>query len=176
MGKSVSVQYNLWSRLAPLLVETRVRPLTFLYEIYCSRTFIWSIFWYNVYFWQLWSLKWIYLPTSEWYHLKHINHSTLWLHSWGKWTCAPVDFFVWNSILNNFYLNNFFHIIGNFGSVQPDHEFTFLFQYNILFVTYQSFESLSSTPRGDRHVRPLIFLYEIQCSTTFIWTIFLCNW
>ncbi len=56
----------------------------------------------------------------------------------------------------------FFDIIGNFDRVQPESESTFLFQYNIIFETYQSFETYSSTPGGDRHVHPLIFLYEIE--------------
>ncbi len=34
--------------------------------------------------------------------------------------------------------------------------------------TYQSFEPTSSTPGGDRDVRPGTFLYKIQFSTTFI--------
>ncbi len=40
----------------------------------------------------------------------------------------------------------FFDINGNFGSVQSKSESTFLFQYNIIFETYQSFEPSSSTP------------------------------
>ncbi len=28
------------------------------------------------------------------------------LHSWRRWTYAPIDFLVWNFILNNFYLNS----------------------------------------------------------------------
>ncbi len=55
----------------------------------------------------------------------------------------------------------FFDIIGNFSSVQSENEPTFPFQYSIIFETYQSFKTPSSTPGGDRHVRPLTFLYEI---------------
>ncbi len=40
-----------------------------------------------------------------------------------------------------------------FGSVQPESESTVLFQYNIRFKMYQSFDTRSSTPGGDRHVR-----------------------
>ncbi len=29
------------------------------------------------------------------------------LHSWGRYTYAPADFFVWNSVLKNFYLDHF---------------------------------------------------------------------
>ncbi len=36
-----------------------------------------------------------------------------------------------------------------------------LFQYNIIFETYHSIESPSSTPGRDWHVHPLTFLYEI---------------
>ncbi len=56
----------------------------------------------------------------------------------------------------------FFDIIDNFGSLQPKNESTFPFQYIIIFETYRSFEPLSSTPGGDRDVRPLTFLYEIR--------------
>ncbi len=42
------------------------------------------------------------------------------------------------------------------------------FQYNVIFESYQSIESPSSTPGGDSHAHPLTFLYEIQFSTTFI--------
>ncbi len=47
-----------------------------------------------------------------------------------------------------------------------------LFPYWIIFQTRQSLEPLSSTPKGDRHMRPWTFLDEIQFRTTFIWTIF----
>ncbi len=39
----------------------------------------------------------------------------------------------------------------------------------------QSFKPRSSTPGGDRHAHTLTFLYEIQFSITFTWTIFLYN-
>ncbi len=65
-------------------------------------------------------------------------------------------------------LKQFFYIIGDFGSLQPKNESTFPFQYNIIFKTYQSLKPPSSTPGGDRDVRPLTFLYEVQFSTTFI--------
>ncbi len=45
----------------------------------------------------------------------------------------------------------FFDIIGNFGSIQSGKESIFLFQYNIIFETYQFFEPPSSTPGRDRH-------------------------
>ncbi len=51
----------------------------------------------------------------------------------------------------------FFYIIGNLCSVQPENESTFPFQYNIIFETYQSFKSPISIPGGDRHVTPLLF-------------------
>ncbi len=54
------------------------------------------------------------------------------------------------------------NIIGNFGSVWPENESTFPFQYNIIFETYQTFEPPTSTPGEDRQVRPLTFLYEIN--------------
>ncbi len=54
-----------------------------------------------------------------------------------------------------------FDIIGNFGSIQPEKESIFLFQYNIIFETYQFFEPPSSTPGGDRHEYPLTFLYKM---------------
>ncbi len=65
----------------------------------------------------------------------------------------------------------FSHIKLIFDSVESQTESTFPFQYNIISETY-SLEPLSSTLEGSWHVRPLTFLYRIQCSTTFIWTIF----
>ncbi len=49
--------------------------------------------------------------------------------------------------------------------------------YFVVFVPYNFsnttiFGPLCSTPGGDRHMRPRTFLYEIQCSTTFILNIF----
>ncbi len=52
----------------------------------------------------------------------------------------------------------FSHIMRIFGSIEPQTESTFPFQYNIIFKTYQSLESLSSTLDGGRHTRPLTFL------------------
>ncbi len=65
-------------------------------------------------------------------------------------------------------------IIPIFGSVEHQIEFTFPFQYNIIFETYQSLEPPSSTLEGERHVRSLTFLYRIQFST-FSWCIFWYN-
>ncbi len=74
----------------------------------------------------------------------------------------------------------FSHIMRIFGSVEPQTESNFPFQYNIIFETYQSSESSSSivhynipkmssfdlpssTLEGDRQVRPLTFWYGIKC-------------
>ncbi len=46
----------------------------------------------------------------------------------------------------------FFDIISNFNNVQQENEFTFPFQHNIIFETYQSSKAPSSAPLGDRHV------------------------
>ncbi len=55
-----------------------------------------------------------------------------------------------------------FDIIGYFGSIQPENESTFAFQYNLIFETRHSFESPNSTGGGGgRHECPLTFLYEI---------------
>ncbi len=51
----------------------------------------------------------------------------------------------------------FFDIICNFGSIQPESESTFPFQYN-MFETYQSFELHSSTPEGNRYVLTEFFV------------------
>ncbi len=53
------------------------------------------------------------------------------------------------------------YLIGNYGSIQPENEFTFPFQYNIIFETYQSFKPPSSTPGGDTHEHSLTFLYKM---------------
>ncbi len=90
--------------------DRHVHPQTFLRRIQCSTTFIWSIFWYNAYFWQC--------------------EVPIWLLS-RAWT--------------------------------------------LYFKRWQSLEPPNSTSVGDRHMRPLIFLYGIQCSTTFIWSIVGCN-
>ncbi len=54
-----------------------------------------------------------------------------------------------------------FDISGNFGGVEPKSKYTFAFQYKIIFETWKSFKSPSSTPGRDGHVRLLTFLYEI---------------
>ncbi len=41
-------------------------------------------------------------------------------------------------------------------------------QYIIIFQTWKCLEPPSSTPWGDRLMRPLSFLYQIYCLTTFI--------
>ncbi len=51
----------------------------------------------------------------------------------------------------------FSNIIGNFGSVEPEIESTFSFQYNVIFGVYQFGGLSSSIFRGDRYVRPLTF-------------------
>ncbi len=51
----------------------------------------------------------------------------------GGETYAVADFFVQNSISNNFYLKLFFDVMRIFGSVEPQTEHTFPFQYIITF-------------------------------------------
>ncbi len=51
----------------------------------------------------------------------------------------------------------FFDITGNFCSVQPESESIFYFSIIYYFKIYQSFEPPSSTPVGDRHMRPPTF-------------------
>ncbi len=46
-----------------------MRPLTFLYRIQYSTTFIWCIFGYNAYFWQHLAPEWIYFPIFEHYNI-----------------------------------------------------------------------------------------------------------
>ncbi len=70
----------------------------------------------------------------------------------------------------------FFDIMRIFGSVQPWSESPFPFQYNIILETCQYFKPRSFTPGRDRHMRSPTFLYQIQFSTNFIWTIFWYNW
>ncbi len=44
--------------------DTRMRPLTFLYQSESLSTFIWRKCWHNAYFWQRTVLKWIFFPVS----------------------------------------------------------------------------------------------------------------
>ncbi len=67
------------------------------------------------------------------------------------------EFFVGNWILNNFYFNLFYIIIDILCSTESLSQSIFLFQYIIIFQTWQSFKLLSSTPGGDKHVRQRIF-------------------
>ncbi len=55
-------------------------------------------------------------------------------------------------------IEGFFNIMLIFGSILPESEFTFPFQYNTIFETYQFLEPHSSSPGGDRHGRPLTFV------------------
>ncbi len=56
----------------------------------------------------------------------------------------------------------FFEIMRIFGSIPPESESTFPFQYNIIFETYQFLEPRNSSPRGDRHVRPLTYIQKFN--------------
>ncbi len=58
-------------------------------------------------------------------------------------------------------IESFFDVIGIFGSGEPYSESAFPFQYIIIFQTYQYLEPPSSTPVGDRHMRPLTLVQEI---------------
>ncbi len=68
-----------------------------------------AFFGYDPYFWQCYALKWIYFPLFV-----HDNISRMaifeapYLHSWGRRTYAPIDFFVCNLMPKNFYLTQFF--------------------------------------------------------------------
>ncbi len=57
----------------------------------------------------------------------------------------------------------FSHIIRIFGSIEPQTESTFPFQYNIIFESHQSLEPLSSTLEAGRHVRPLTYESVLTC-------------
>ncbi len=87
------------------LKESRhMHPLTFLYGIQCSTTFIWSIFGYKAHFWQRRALKWIYFPIFQHYNI--LNTSVFGAPSSsleGGRHIRPLDFFVENLILNNCY-------------------------------------------------------------------------
>ncbi len=70
---------------------------------------------------------------------------------------ALVDFFVRNSISNNFQNNFylklfFFYVMCMVGRVEPWTEFTFPFLYIIIFQRLEFFEPPSSTPTRDRHM------------------------
>ncbi len=81
---------------------------TFLYEIQLQTTCIWIFSWYDAYFWQRWALKWIYFSVFLHYNISKMRiFRTLLLHSGGRYTYALPNFFVWNSITNNIYLNLF---------------------------------------------------------------------
>ncbi len=62
----------------------------------------------------------------------------------------------------------FSHTMRIFGSIGPQTESTFPFQYNRIFETYLSLEPFSSTLEGGRYVRLLNFVSNSTCSTTFI--------
>ncbi len=46
------------------------------------------------------------------------------------------------------------------------------FQYIIIFLRWQFLEPHSTTPKGDRHLRSLTFLYQTDSLITFIWSMF----
>ncbi len=63
----------------------------------------------------------------------HINLSSPIVSLLEKIDCAPTDFFVRNSMFDNFYLfEAFFYIMRIVGSVEPRSESSFLFLYIIL--------------------------------------------
>ncbi len=67
---------------------------------------------------------------------------------WRREIRAPTEFFVGKWILNNFLFRLFFHIITIFGSIKPWGQCILSFQYIIIFSTWQSFETPSSTLGG----------------------------
>ncbi len=60
-----------------------------------------------------------------------------------------------------FLYGTFLDIMHIFGSVKPLCESVFPFLYIIIFQIWQSLEPLAPLPGGDRHVRPLTFLFAI---------------
>ncbi len=83
-----------------------------------------------------------------------------------------VDFFVRNSISNNFYLKLFLMRCVFLAVSSPKLNLFPRFCTLLFFHRWESFEPLSSTLGEDRHMRLRTFLYEIQFRTTFIWTFF----
>ncbi len=76
--------------------------------------------------------------------MKHINLSSALAPLLGEIDmCAP-RLFCTKFNPEQLLFEQFFYIIGNFGKVQPKSGFTFPFQYNVIFETYQFFESLAS--------------------------------
>ncbi len=92
-------------------------PLTFLYKIQCSTTFIWSILWYNAYFWQRRALKWFYFPFYVHYYVKHC------------YLCSPLapllteikicaHWLFWTKVnAQQLLFEAFFYILGSFCSI-----------------------------------------------------------
>ncbi len=39
------------------------------FSLELATTFIWSVFWYNAYFWQRWAIYWIYFPIFVHYNI-----------------------------------------------------------------------------------------------------------
>ncbi len=157
MRKFISVQYNIWNITifgAPISIlggDRRVRPLTFLYEIWCLTT---SIFGYNAYFWQCSALKWIYFPVSIQYNIWNISifrGPIPLLH--GKIHICTYWLFYTKFNAQQLLYEAFFDIMRIFGSNQSESE-SFLFQYMIIF----QLSNLAPLLGGDRHMRPLTFL------------------
>ncbi len=61
----------------------------------------------------------------------------------------------------HFLFEAFFDVMRIFGSVESQSETNFPFLYIIRFLTYGSLEPPTATHGGDRHVRPLTFLYKM---------------
>ncbi len=139
-----------------------MRPLTFLYEIESWTTFIWSLFWYNVYFWQSRAPKWICFPISIHYY---ISKTAIFIAPSSSTPVEdrhmrPVTFLYEIESWTNFIWRFFFNIMGIFGSVVPQSESTFLFLYIIIFQKWQSLQSPSSTFVGGRRMRGYFFVWN----------------
>ncbi len=78
-------------------------------------------------------------------------------------------------MLSNFYMMKCFLVQFVFlAALSPNWiHFSISVQCNILHISI--FKAPSSTPEGDRHVCLLTFVYGIQCSTTFIVSVFSYN-
>ncbi len=129
--------------------DRHVRPLTFSDEIEFWKTFIRTIFDIIGNFGSIQpeSFPFQYNTLFETYKFFEPTNSTPGGDRYGtqwhfrmKFNSEPLSF------------KQLFDIIGSFRSVQPESESMFPFQYNIIFKTYQSFETSSSVPGGDKCV------------------------
>ncbi len=145
--------------------DRHMPPRTFLSEIQCPKTFIWSFFRNNAYFWQRSAQKWMQFSVSVSFNILTISSfETPSSTQGGRLTYGLGDFFERNSVPEKLLFKAFFGILRIFGNVRHKSECIFLFLYNLIF----------QLNTGDNHMLSPVAIKNgvcphSSCSSALVW-------